>query len=85
MAYKVEVLRSAAHELEALPPPVRRRVRRAIVALSDEPRPHGALLLAGQERIWRVRVGDYRVLYRIEDDLVLVLVIRIRHRRDAYR
>jgi mRNA interferase RelE/StbE len=85
MAYRVEVLRSAARELEALPQPVRRRVTRAIVALSDVPRPHGAVLLSAGDRIWRVRVGDYRILHRIHDDRVLVVVVRIRHRREAYR
>jgi mRNA interferase RelE/StbE len=85
MAYRVEVLRTAGRELGALAPPVRRRVTRAILALSNAPRPPGAILLSGRDAIWRVRVGDYRVLYRIHDDLVLVVVIRVRHRKDAYR
>ena len=85
MAYRVVLLRSAARELDALPQPMRRRVARAIGALATEPRPPGVKLLSGPERIWRVRVGDYRVLYRVDDDRVVVMVVRVRHRRDAYR
>lgn len=85
MAYRVILQRSAAGELEDLPQPIRRRVARAIEGLTSDPRPPGAKLLTGSDRIWRVRVGDYRILYRVNDDLVEVLVIRIRHRSDAYR
>lgn len=85
MAYRVILLRSADRELEGLPQPIRRRVARAIDALASDPRPPGAKLLTGADRRWRVRVGDYRILYRVNDDLVEVLVIRIRHRSDAYR
>jgi Cytotoxic translational repressor of toxin-antitoxin stability system len=85
MAYRVILQRSAAGELEDLPQPIRRRVARAIEGLASDPRPPGAKLLTGSDRIWRVRVGDYRILYRVNDDLVEVLVIRIRHRSDAYR
>jgi mRNA interferase RelE/StbE len=60
-------------------------VTRALDALSNEPRRPGARLLTGRERIWRLRVGDYRILYLVDDDVVTVLVIRIRHRSDAYR
>ena len=85
MAYRVVLLRSAARELDALPQPMRRRVARAIGALATEPRPPSVKLLSGPERIWRVRVGDYRVLYRVDDDRVVVMVVRVRHRLDAYR
>lgn len=85
MSYHVELLRSAARELGALPHPIRRRVTCAISALSRDPRPRGVVLLTGPDRIWRVRVGDYRILYRIDDDLVLVVILRIRQRKDAYR
>jgi mRNA interferase RelE/StbE len=85
MAYRVQFLRSAKRELGDLPLPIRRRVTTAINALSGDPRPPGAKLLSGADRRWRVRVGDYRILYRINDDMVEVLVIRVRHRSDAYR
>lgn len=62
-------------------------MRLAIRALAAEPRPRGAALLAGTgpDRIWRIRVGDYRVLYEIQDDLLVVLVVRLGHRREIYR
>ncbi len=53
-------------------------------ALAEDPRPRGCKKLAGREDIWRVRVGDYRVLYQILDDALLVLVVRVRHRKDVY-
>jgi mRNA interferase RelE/StbE len=85
MAYRVVLLRSAARELAQLPQPIRGRLTRALGTLAKDPRPPGAKLLSGPDRIWRLRVGDYRILYRIDDDIVRILVIRIRHRSDAYR
>ena len=85
MGYRVVLRRSAARDLASLEQPILRRVTRAISGLADDPRPHGAKLLTGPDRIWRLRVGDYRILYWLGDDVVQVLVIRIRHRRDAYR
>lgn len=85
MAYRVVLRRSAGRELADLTQPIRGRLTRAIGALSNDPRPIGAKLLTGPERIWRLRVGDYRILYRVDDDIVRVLVIRIRHRSAAYR
>ena len=62
-----------------------RRVDARILALAEDPRPPGAKRLAGSEGLHRIRVGDYRVVYAIEDDVLLVLVVRIGHRRDVYR
>jgi mRNA interferase RelE/StbE len=66
---------------------MRQRIRRALRALREAPRPPGAKLLSGdrRQRIWRIRVADYRVLYEIRDDRLLVLVIRVGHRKQAYR
>ncbi len=68
-----------------LPPAARRRIASRIDALAREPRPPGAKLLAGPERFYRVRVGDYRVVYQVMDKVLRVLVVRIGHRRDVYR
>ena len=57
----------------------------AIEALADEPRPPGVKKLVGSEHIYRIRVGDYRVIYGIDDRALLLLVQRIRHRSDVYR
>jgi len=85
MAYHVVLRRSAARDLGDLTEPIRRRVTRAIGALASDPRPPGAALLTGRDRIWRLRVGDYRILYLVDDDVVRVVVIRVRHRGKAYR
>jgi mRNA interferase RelE/StbE len=82
--YKVEIKRSAARELEQLPPKDRSRVATRIQSLAADPRPPGAEKLSGQER-YRVRQGNYRILYEIHDDLVVVIVVKIGHRRDVYR
>lgn len=85
--YSLRIVATARRELKQLSAVVQQRVRQAIRALAQDPRPKGAKLLAsaGSERIWRIRVGDYRVLYQIRDDQLVVLVIRIAHRREAYR
>jgi mRNA interferase RelE/StbE len=85
--YDVVLVASARRALLTLPPRTQRRVIRSLRALESDPRPHGAVPLAGQpgERIWGIRVGDYRVLYELHDDRLVVLVIRIGHRRDVYR
>ena len=85
MAYRIEIKASAAKEIAALPRHDQRRVVRAIEALADEPRPPGARKLVGGDDAYRVRVGDYRVVYQIRDDLLIVYVVRVGHRRDVYR
>ena len=56
-----------------------------IDALSDNPHPHGASKLKGADELWRIRVGDYRIVYEIHHRVLLVLVVRVAHRREAYR
>lgn len=83
--YAVEFLPSAARELSKLEPSVRLRIARAVDRLAEDPRPSGAAKLRGSDDVWRVRVGEHRVLYAIEDDRLVVLVIRVGHRRSVYR
>jgi len=64
---------------------VQRRMRDALLVLETDSRPTGAAKLSGQRNRWRVRVGDYRILYEVDDALQQVLVLRIAHRRDVYR
>jgi len=85
MPYRVEVKKSAVKEIAALPKRDQRRVIRAIAALADEPRPEGARKLTGAEDAYRIRVGDYRIIYQIANDVLTVLVVRVAHRKDAYR
>ncbi len=84
--YRIEVLPSAAREFEALPRDAQGRVADAIDALADDPRPDGAKLLAGtgRERIWRIAVGQYRILYQIVDARVTVIIVRVTDRREVY-
>ena len=84
MTYAVE-LGPVRKDLRALDETIRRRVLSALVALEVNPRPPGAKKLRGSELLWRVRVGDYRILYSIEEARLVVLVIKIGHRREVYR
>ena len=86
MTYRVEFRPAAARELRKLDRSARDRISKVISLLADEPRPPAAKMLTGDEapRLLRVRTGDYRVIYSIEDDVLLVLVINVRHRREAY-
>ena len=84
MIYLVGLTRPAQKELSDLPAESYRRVKAAIAGLATNPRPPGAGKLNGREG-WRIRVGDYRILYLVNDDAHSVTVIRIRHRREVYR
>jgi mRNA interferase RelE/StbE len=76
----------AAHrDFRALPQDVQRRLRPKIDALAKNPRPHGAETLAGEKDLHRLRVGDYRIVYQVRDEVLLVVLVRIRHRREMYR
>lgn len=77
--YRVEFTTAAAKELRKLDAQIRRRVLSGIAELEREPRPHGVRNLSGYDNAWRVRIGDYRVLYEVIDDQVLVTVVRVAH------
>jgi len=83
--FSVVFARSARKELQNLDPPVARRILKQIEALVANPRPSGVAKLEGANDLWRVRVGEWRVVYRILDRERLVDVVAVRHRRDAYR
>ena len=85
MTYAVKVTASADRDLGKLSAPIRKRIILKIASLADDPRPSGAEKLKGFRSVWRVRVGDYRIIYEIEDDILYVYVVRIGHRRDVYR
>lgn len=84
MPYRIEVRPAAARQLRKLDPQTARRIQGVIALLADDPRPPASRPLTGRPA-WRVRVGDYRVIYTIEDDRLVVVVITIGHRRDIYR
>lgn len=83
--FTVTFVRTAERSLRRVDRPVQRRLLDAIAALEVDPRPHGAKALQGPEGLLRIRVGDYRVVYRVEDDELVVLVIALGHRREVYR
>jgi mRNA interferase RelE/StbE len=72
-------------ELAKLDKPVARRIVRAIDRLGAQPRPPGARSLVGHSGLWRIRIGDYRVVYAIKDAELVILALRVAHRRDVYR
>jgi mRNA interferase RelE/StbE len=83
-SYKLQIKPSAVKEIEALPQKDRRRIIARIQRLSSDPRPPGCEKLSGHE-LYRVRQGNYRVLYTVQDTDVVVVVVRIGHRREVYR
>ena len=85
MTYTVHLSPAAARQLRKIDPPARRRLQAAIELLSQDPGPQGAKKLVGGDGEWRVRTGDYRVVYDIDDGILLILVIAVGHRREIYQ
>jgi mRNA interferase RelE/StbE len=85
VTYRIEVAPRAAGQLRKLDAQARRRVQAAIELLAQNPRPATTKKLVGGEGEWRIRTGDYRVIYEIHDDVLLVLVVAVGHRRDIYQ
>jgi mRNA interferase RelE/StbE len=83
--YRLLLERGAEKDLDRLSSEMHDRVIAAIQSLATNPRPPGCRKLAGSKQDWRIRVGDYRVIYEIADELRLVRVNRARHRREVYR
>ncbi len=84
MTYEVRLAPAAVRQLRKLDPPGRRRVQAAIDLLAEDPRPPGARQLVGGAGEWRVRTGDFRIIYDIRDGELLVLIVKVGHRRDVY-
>ena len=84
MTYTVFIRKSARKNLARLAPSLQDRVIQAIRELAETPRPAGVKKLAGR-KAWRIRIGDYRVIYEIHDDRVLIIVIVVGHRREVCR
>jgi mRNA interferase RelE/StbE len=84
MAYQVTLTPHADRVIARLPKQVRSRIAQRLALLSDNPRPPGSIKLSGREE-YRIRVGDYRIIYTIQDQRLIVLVIDVGHRGDIYR
>ena len=84
MTYKISILRRAQKQLAKIPANDYKKVKQAILNLSRNPRPPGSKKLKGRQG-WRIRQGDYRVIYEIQDDQLIILVLEVGDRKDIYR
>jgi mRNA interferase RelE/StbE len=85
MVYAVEFATAARRQFRKLPRAVQAMIQPEIDALASEPRPHGVEKMSGEENAYRVRVDDYRIIYEIHDAVLIVVVVRVGHRREVYR
>jgi mRNA interferase RelE/StbE len=85
MAYRIVLTPAARRQFRKLAPDVKKRLASMIDRLADEPRPPGVVALSDTKHGYRLRVGDYRVLYEVYEDRLVLLVIRVGHRREVYR
>ena len=83
--YRIEFTAAAARQVRKLPPEHRTRIQVAVRALATDPHPQAATKLVGEDTAWRIRVGDYRVIYDVFDDVLVVTVVAVGHRREVYR
>ena len=83
--YRVELSPGAPRSLKRLPTEVVMRIDRQIVRLSENPRPRGTVKLTGEDNVYRIRAGDYRILYEVFDRRLVVYVLDVGHRREIYR
>jgi mRNA interferase RelE/StbE len=83
--YQIQIAPSAVRQLRKLPQSVQERIVRRVEALAADPRPRGSVKLEGEADLYRIRVGVYRVVYQVRDNELIVLVLRVGHRRDVYR
>ncbi len=81
----IEISRTAEKQLRKLDPDDRSRVAKAMVALADDPYPQGSRKLAGYDDVFRVRVGRYRILYEVSGKKLIIIILKIGHRKDVYR
>lgn len=85
MSYAVRLAPAAVRQLRKLPPDARRRIQAAVELLAETPRPPGAKKLSGSSGDWRVRTGDYRIIYEILDSQLIILVVAMGQRREIYK
>ncbi len=85
MSYRVDLSNRAKRDVAALSPQVQTRILKALRTLEANPRPPGVEKLKGEDDAYRLRVGDYRILYEVHDEVLLVLVVKVGHRREVYR
>jgi mRNA interferase RelE/StbE len=84
MNYSVLIVPSALKSLKKIPDSIKKIIDKKILTLSENPRPHGCKKLIADDA-WRIRVGDYRIIYEIHDEKIMVIVIKIGNRKEIYR
>ena len=85
MAYTISLTKAAAKDLAAVPKKPLQNIDHTIRSLADNPRPHGSIKLQGGDNLYRIRKGAFRIIYSIEDEALIVTVVRVGNRRDVYR
>ena len=85
MAYSILLAPPAERQLKALAEPTQKRIVKRLKSLRENPRPHGVKKLAGEEDLYRIREGNYRIVYTIQDKKLIVLVVKIGDRKEVYR
>ncbi|MEO1374915.1 MAG: type II toxin-antitoxin system RelE/ParE family toxin [Cyanobacteria bacterium J06635_10] len=85
MIYEIKISKSASKQIKKLPSEIQERIQVKINSLAIEPRPDGVKKLKGRENGYRVRVGDYRILYDVFDDVLLVIIVEVGHRSNIYK
>lgn len=83
--YKVQIDNRAKREIKKLPHEVRQPILNAIGSLASDPRPIGVVKLTNNDHLYRIRIGNYRVIYQIKDNQCIILVVAVGHRRDVYK
>ena len=83
--FEIELSNSAQKDLDRLKGKIWNRIRNILVGLEENPRPYNAIKLRGSENSYRIRLGDYRIVYDVNDNKCLVLILRVYHRRNIYR
>jgi len=85
VSYKIEFSRKAERQFKALTNQIQKRLKPKIDALAQKPRPRGVKKLEGEDELYRVRVGDYRVIYQVRDNVLIVLVVSLGDRKEIYK
>lgn len=85
MTYQVEIAPAAKRQIKKLVNQTQELIIQRLQELAENPRPHGVLKMEGNENLYRVRVGDYRIIYQIQDRTLLIVVVKVGHRGDVYR
>lgn len=85
MAYQIEITPAAKRQIKKLIKPTQELIIHRLEQLAASPRPLGVLKMEGEDNLYRVRVGDYRIIYQIQDRVLLIVVVKVGHRGDVYR